>query len=1073
MKLICVKSNNLFDILKKQCDTIAMGIKENRRQIVVVPTLDVINLEQQIMDNLNLEATFNVEVCTFNDILQKLNFGFNPMSSYEKVLLMQKVMFLNQDKMKVFKQASFSIGEMLVNLVTKLKQYKVSPSILRELISKVSKPLAIKLGDVILCWEAWENLSHDETDFLNDFVKNDNQSLMSFDFIFWGFDDFNLVQQDVLASLIKRANSVNIGALAAFDKQANADTFPNLIESAVLNLANLSKVEVDFEYVACSLPAFSEHMLTNVTAANMKTFELSSPNIRIFSATTINMEVDFLAQEIMQKVREGDRFRDCVVFCPTLSTYAPFLEQVFQNYHIPFQMKKKLSSSQSEVIKFLRSCFDCVEHDFSAADLVKLARNEITGLSLDEVATFCEVLTMFNITGENFINIRPPRFEDKRFDLFLTIREKFRFLLDFYLKVKSSDDLKAYVSAVRQLLSDVNLTLDSLVCKDELSKKSFIKFSRCLDSCEAIFLDDSLDFHSFYESLFSGVGDISLRSESMLDGIRIVDSTTGIRVANLFVIGAVDGALPSFKSDVEILDDSDLNQLCKFKINLPTVMQSNLLSKCEMVKNLGIATKTLSFSYPIHVGAENYEPATVVDDCLKCFKFENKNLPIMFLGSVLDDNLVFGGEEERLARLWQTKENMLLGFVSSLTSETKPSNSILSSVYSHLVKLGFGSTLISIVRILNREPCVKLLDAPKSVFFDKSKLRVTQIEKFFECPYAHFVSYGLSPYEKKSHKPTALDIGNIIHAVLEKFGRMIIKNQDVENYNMIVSKLFDSVLNSKDYNHLLYGDDNVFFFKELKNETIRACKVVLNQLKYGEYKLKFVEASFGNEDFASIPKVKTKLGELNIVGKVDRVDMWGNRLRIIDYKTSKASGKFSLSSFYLGKKIQLFYYMKVLADEKGYQAGGAYYMPVHREYLTEDKADNSNSKLDGVSLYTEANMFAQDNRVCFENPSSDLLKFDISISKENQANGSIQLKSNLNGADEEQFVALLNYAKLVLYGAVDDLVNGEIRPLHIKDVCKFCKFRYMCRKDCIVDVKERKSDFNVKLDNFKEVADEI
>jgi len=296
---------------------------------------------------------------------------------------------------------------------------------------------------------------------------------------------------------------------------------------------------------------------------------------------------------------------------------------------------------------------------------------------------------------------------------------------------------------------------------------------------------------------------------------------------------------------------------------------------------------------------------------------------------------------------------------------------------------------------------------------------------------------------------------------------LILNNYKI-NVEYAVNEIFSQVVNKKEYSHLLYGGDNDLFFNELRMEAIRACLAVLNQFEHGEYKLKFVEASFGNPDFANVPHVLVGETNVDIVGKVDRVDTWGNRLRIIDYKTSRLSGKFSLTSFYLGKKIQLFYYMNVLAAEKGYQAGGAYYMPVHREYTQDgDKTNFASFKLDGVSLYTEANMFAQDNSVSFENPSSDIVKFDISTSKENQANGSIQLKANTNGASEDQFCSLLKYADDVVIGAVADIVAGEIKPLYIGGACSFCKYRYMCKLGATCDAKERKSNYNVKLDDFK------
>ena len=42
---------------------------------------------------------------------------------------------------------------------------------------------------------------------------------------------------------------------------------------------------------------------------------------------------------------------------------------------------------------------------------------------------------------------------------------------------------------------------------------------------------------------------------------------------------------------------------------------------------------------------------------------------------------------------------------------------------------------------------------------------------------------------------------------------------------------------------------------------------------------------------------------VKVSGKIDRADIFNNRLRIIDYKTSKYSADFKLLNFYLGKKF--------------------------------------------------------------------------------------------------------------------------------------------------------------------------
>ena len=49
------------------------------------------------------------------------------------------------------------------------------------------------------------------------------------------------------------------------------------------------------------------------------------------------------------------------------------------------------------------------------------------------------------------------------------------------------------------------------------------------------------------------------------------------------------------------------------------------------------------------------------------------------------------------------------------------------------------------------------------------KNSVSRLEKFASCAYAHFLKYGLSLEERDKYSFESVDMGNIFHAVLEKF----------------------------------------------------------------------------------------------------------------------------------------------------------------------------------------------------------------------------------------------------------------------------------------------------------------
>jgi hypothetical protein len=71
----------------------------------------------------------------------------------------------------------------------------------------------------------------------------------------------------------------------------------------------------------------------------------------------------------------------------------------------------------------------------------------------------------------------------------------------------------------------------------------------------------------------------------------------------------------------------------------------------------------------------------------------------------------------------------------------------------------------------------------------------------------------------------------------------------------------------------------------------------------------------------------------NVRGKVDRVDAYNDRIRIIDYKTGEI--KTSATQFYVGKKLQLYLYMNAFLTN-GYKPAGAYYSPINNEFSSNE-----------------------------------------------------------------------------------------------------------------------------------------
>ena len=71
-------------------------------------------------------------------------------------------------------------------------------------------------------------------------------------------------------------------------------------------------------------------------------YQASCPEIRVFGARNLNSEVENLAAEILELLREQEyRYRDIAVVCNNLEAYGPLIKRVFDKYGIPIFLDEK------------------------------------------------------------------------------------------------------------------------------------------------------------------------------------------------------------------------------------------------------------------------------------------------------------------------------------------------------------------------------------------------------------------------------------------------------------------------------------------------------------------------------------------------------------------------------------------------------------------------------------------------------------------------------------------------------------------------------------------------------------
>ncbi len=292
---------------------------------------------------------------------------------------------------------------------------------------------------------------------------------------------------------------------------------------------------------------------------------------------------------------------------------------------------------------------------------------------------------------------------------------------------------------------------------------------------------------------------------------------------------------------------------------------------------------------------------------------------------------------------------------------------------------------------------------------------VSSFERYFSCPYSYFLSYGLRLKEMISPTLQSSTLGTIQHHILEK----------IVADNLLHSSTLDDTLSSfitSDFESLfkLYPNDREFL-EVTKDRLFITLSNSLRILKMIDEKSLFTPSALEHHFEKELED-----HPITLRGVIDRIDIFQDYLRIIDYKSS--SKTLSETKVKAGVQLQLLCYLLIAKDEFSKDPSGAYYFSLKQETIS----------LNPISIK---------NGECEENyPVSSL---DPVIDAHRLSGWTM----NWDAMDCSEFIKGGTYdfdaVESVIHELFDELVtvlnNGEIKLDPIDGACEFCPFKSICR----------------------------
>jgi ATP-dependent helicase/nuclease subunit B len=306
----------------------------------------------------------------------------------------------------------------------------------------------------------------------------------------------------------------------------------------------------------------------------------------------------------------------------------------------------------------------------------------------------------------------------------------------------------------------------------------------------------------------------------------------------------------------------------------------------------------------------------------------------------------------------------------------------------------------------------------EQLFFHDGKISPTKLETYFSCPFKNFAQNGLRLKEREERAVLSLDTGNFIHTVLERTAGQIkeggIKDdKQAYEYAQTVGK---ELLSSPLYAAQADEANHAVFTRNLLDEAASAAVAVYRQIAHSSYQIEKLENKIDGDIFS---------------GKVDRVDvapaeqMNGQDrhfVRVIDYKSG--SIETSVSSYYVGKKLQLQLYMSSLKGER--VPAGVFYFPASVNFGEEEGRFRMHGFVNGNAEALRAGDINIE-----EGKFSEYFPAGID-------------KTSKWVLEETAFRNFLDYSIFVARQGAKELKEGYIAPTPYEGACTYCKYGGMC-----------------------------
>jgi len=1092
MKIITARPHRLLDVCIRR---IGEAVQEGKRCMFLVPAQYTLQAEIEIMTRLNLEGTFMIDVLSPGRLLSRV---FERAGQPDRVvfdergkcMVLTEIIEEEKENLKVYRSAAAGgaqgLAQKMSALIADLKRSGKSAQEMLDQLDAMDEqalrtPHARKLADAARIYAAYEQRMIgklcDAEDVSREMLARMERSgvLRGQHLFVFGFDMITPAFAGELLHMAGLADSLTL----AVETDDNAAPDGRLFAPVNFSLERLKKlaaqqgVPVENERINAQLDAPQDvrFLESALFALGAKPSENIPSAVELRAVSGMRQEVHTAGARMRAMLFAGEDPAKMAVVYPKGSGYAPLLQSVLPLYGVNAYVAEKRAALSHPLCRFVLSSLAVVSGGWKTGDVEECVQSGFMGLEQTQIDALCAYLENMDVRAEGMK--RPFAYiKDGGEEELAALNESRERVAAPLLalhkalgKAKTADETIAAVLALLEQVQAferleqmrVQLIEAGLHDQAEDCAQVWNLLMETLDQLHTLLGEGSAAANVVLSLLESGLSALELAALPPADGAVICGEIGNVRTAQvdtLFALGMNDSGSPGASGLFTPQEQEEAARLTGAYLGMSAAERA-ALSQLDELKALSGAKKKLILSYALS------------DETGRALR---EGMAVQSVKRIFPKMELLGGiaQQEREAML--CAPDAALEALSVALSDAADDRGELPEryvqSYAALLESGTGrEKLRSVTRKLGEGAEKRLLPAQARTLYGRPVMSVSRLETYAQCPYRHFVQYGLAPKEQAEPGVDRAELGTLYHEAAERFTRAItaidgFPDIDAATCDAVMEQAAAPLIEAWRKSPLGESARGAAIARRIARTAKRAGRSILSQFEESRFAPMQYEMVFGKNGAAPIVLELADGTFIYLQGRIDRIDVLDEKekcIRVIDYKSG--AKKFDPTMAYFGIQLQLLLYMAAAVEQiPGARAAGFFYCriadpTIKSESRIREEIERQLAKklaLAGVSLSDVEILRAQDSRHA------------AMITKEGKPSGTHRASM----ADAQQMDAMISFAKRKAAQLAGDAYAGGIddhpAALGQYTACASCRYSAICGFDPTVKKRRMLAKKNIE-----------